>query len=224
MPIYDGVNGVAREVKKKYDGVNGVAREVTKVYDGVDNVARECFSSGAVWRKYACYHTEPHYVENTTSSEIGTTRSEPFHWSYSAQNGQNFFVGKSFVFQYDSGFRIRELYSFHMRDETTIDEVREILVGGYCAIGTHAGTIVSVDSMISSTGNYPTKIVTLTFNVERVADFIDESWSVGSTSYGTITASEGELPEEGTLVKGSLEEGYCVLQVGSTYYYYILED
>lgn len=201
----------------------GVTRKVIKGYIGVNNVARQCFSAGKVWRKYGYYYTEPHYVENTTSSEIGTTRSHQLYWSYTAQNGQNFWSGQSYVFEYSYGFRIHYFFSFHMKDETTIDELRELLVGGYCAIGTHAGTIVSVDSMTTLNSNTPTKLVTITFNVERVADCIDGYWSVGSNVLDSITVQEGELPEDGTLIEGSVNEGYCILQIGSNYYYYVLE-
>lgn len=40
MPIYIGVNNVAREVKNKYIGVSNVAREVKEEYVGVGNAAR----------------------------------------------------------------------------------------------------------------------------------------------------------------------------------------
>ena len=43
--LYDGVNGIARKVKKKYDGVNGIARKVKKAYDGVNGIARQYWSS-----------------------------------------------------------------------------------------------------------------------------------------------------------------------------------
>lgn len=45
MAHYHGINGVAREIKKKYCGVSGISREVTKAYHGVNGVARPYFSS-----------------------------------------------------------------------------------------------------------------------------------------------------------------------------------
>lgn len=49
-----------------------------------------------------------------------------------------------------------------------------------------------------------------------------EYYSKGSY-YGTVVAPTGELPEEGTLIEGSIEEGYCILQIDTTTYYYELE-
>lgn len=42
-PIYVGVNGKARQVKKMYVGVNGTAREVKAIYVGVNGRARKVF-------------------------------------------------------------------------------------------------------------------------------------------------------------------------------------
>lgn len=47
------------------------------------------------------------------------------------------------------------------------------------------------------------------------------TFSQGTTSYGIATIAEGELPEEGTLIEGSADGDYCVLDVGGTYYYYV---
>jgi hypothetical protein len=48
MPRYHGVDGVAREVKKRYLGVGGIAREIAKSYVGVDGIARQFFKSGPI--------------------------------------------------------------------------------------------------------------------------------------------------------------------------------
>ena len=48
MSRYHGVDGVAREVKKRYLGVDGVAREIIKGYVGVNGIARQFFKSGPV--------------------------------------------------------------------------------------------------------------------------------------------------------------------------------
>lgn len=47
------------------------------------------------------------------------------------------------------------------------------------------------------------------------------TYKKGSTSYGTLQADEGTVPEGGTLCDGSLDGSYCVAKVGSTYYYYV---
>lgn len=43
---YEGVNDIAREVKKPYFGISNVARTVKKGYIGIDNVARLFFQNG----------------------------------------------------------------------------------------------------------------------------------------------------------------------------------
>ena len=45
MAHYQGVDGVARKVKKRYEGLNGVSRKVTKAFTGVNGVARQYFST-----------------------------------------------------------------------------------------------------------------------------------------------------------------------------------
>lgn len=45
MPLYVGVNGVARKAKKLYVGVNDVARKIKRAYIGVDGVAKLFFTA-----------------------------------------------------------------------------------------------------------------------------------------------------------------------------------
>ena len=51
-----------------------------------------------------------------------------------------------------------------------------------------------------------------------------EGYTKGEISYGEIEAEEGALPEDGTLIMGSVEEGRCVLEVNGEYYYYITRE
>ena len=46
-------------------------------------------------------------------------------------------------------------------------------------------------------------------------------YSKGTTSYGTISAETGTLPETGTLYSGSASDDYCIIEVDGTYYYYV---
>lgn len=48
MRFYEGVDGVARLVKKQYEGVAGIARKRLKSYEGVNGVARQYFGSDLV--------------------------------------------------------------------------------------------------------------------------------------------------------------------------------
>ena len=44
MPLYTGVSGAKREIKKMFAGVSGAKREIKKLYAGVAGVSREIFS------------------------------------------------------------------------------------------------------------------------------------------------------------------------------------
>lgn len=66
--LYDGVNGVARKVKKKYDGVSAVARAVKKAYDGVSGVARLYFEGLYYWSRYVSKRTSTSYGDYATNT------------------------------------------------------------------------------------------------------------------------------------------------------------
>lgn len=46
MPLYTGVSGAKREIKKMFAGVSGAKREIKKLYAGVAGASREIFSGG----------------------------------------------------------------------------------------------------------------------------------------------------------------------------------
>ena len=48
MPIYRGIAGVNREIKKLYRGVNGMNREIKEVWRGMEGVNRKIFSSSPI--------------------------------------------------------------------------------------------------------------------------------------------------------------------------------
>lgn len=49
MAIYQGVNGVNREIKQIFEGVGGVNREVKERWEGVGGVNRQVFSADIVY-------------------------------------------------------------------------------------------------------------------------------------------------------------------------------
>lgn len=205
--IYNGVDNVARQVKKPYIGVENVSRKVTNGYIGVDNVARECFSSGVSWGKYSCakyggYYSDEVSYSNTSQLTFGTFGS---FGSYSGYYFDEYdgYVGTDYV---DISCQ-------------SIDEAQALVGTYYEVYSPFLRRIVSVENVWYE---YPFTQVTVIYE-EIWNTYIEPEYSKGSTSYGTITAPEGELPEEGTLIEGSVNEGYCVLQIGSTYYYYVLE-
>lgn len=224
MPIYDGVNGVAREVKKKYDGVDGIAREVTKVYDGVDNVARECFSSGVEWRKY---NAILHYSQ-IGNGFMGFSGADFKGDAYGSQGSTllNSFITWS---PYQKTVTFKNVYDTYTFSESE----------GFKGQGDCKTYVCDTESEIQAVANkifvvspvYIFKIdlisysyygATLELDVYKRECNVTYEYAEDS-AYEVVTAEEGNLPEEGELVKGSVDEGYCVLQIDSTYYYYILE-
>lgn len=206
---YVGVDGVARKVKKNYIGVDGVARKVKKTYVGVSGVARQCFSSDITWSKYSCdvsaqnNYTQDTSVKGTTGSGyIGGTAIYYPTWGFST--GKGFYSnGTSTKFVDDYAGAVGNYYIWKST-ETTEQQIRKITS---CSVLSEANSIYKYDYTIqSSATNNPTY-----------------TYSQGSTLYGTVAAPEGSLPEDGTLLEGSVEDGYCVIQTTDSIYYYILE-
>lgn len=101
-----------------------------------------------------------------------------------------------------------------------VSEMNDLFSGKYVVDSTIAYRYDSIDSIENGGGGY---YVSYSYTVLATADYIDISYSKGSVYYGTVTTPIGKLPEGGTLVAGSFDAGYCVLQIGSIYYYYELE-
>lgn len=203
MSQYTNVGGVARKVTKRYENIGGVAKNILKAYDNVNGVARQYFTGGIPWRKWSCNYSaasDPWYVEGESSGvyQVGYTATS--NWG-----GSTWYGYEDYEFSGDEGF-----------------------------IGIGGGTVP-----IEDMPNYymvDTTRVTIVTNMERVdSDTYEVTWEViavcqgyyypasydkGSTDYGIVYAPEGDLPEEGTLVKGSTADNYCVVEVDGTYYYY----
>lgn len=184
---------VARKTKKIYLGIDNVARAIKKAYLGVDNVAQLVYMSGIEWNKYSCNETSSTTYTKTTSS--GTWRA-----SYRTR------VYTSYTFSSSSGFS-------GSGGKTITDP--EDGVGYYVVTTVTVALITSVE--YDSSGNATYFITTREYYAQSSTTY---SYSKGSTSYGIVIAEEGALPESGTLIKGSATSSYCVIEVGSTYYYY----
>lgn len=220
---YVGVDGVARKVKKNYIGADGVARSVKKAYVGVEGVARQYFMSGVKWSKYSCTQTsDTGYVRKYDT--VGNAKSE-----YKGVLNMNYF--SSYTFSSTKGFLNAGTawwnntdYNAHIGHYVIPSSVH--ISNGVTTLD--GGEIVykleSVDFLRDETHELG---VLYQFNYTIEADSTKSTtylYSKGSTSYGTITAESGELPEDGTLMDGSAYGGYCVLKIGTSYYYYILEE
>lgn len=217
--IYNGVANVARKVKESYAGVNNVSRKVKRGYIGVDNVARHCYSARSVWNKYSCdYYRE--YYEREETNEPETM----YNHTYGCGFPMN--VTREYTFHSYTGYAVR-LSSVTIPNPPTLEDIAEAFVGTYYVNSWSSEQFVyRIDSITSFEA--PNANGYGYFRCEGTV--IERCWFVpaqyykGSISYGNVIVEEDDLPEEGTLVEGSIDEGYCVLQVGSTYYYYILED
>jgi hypothetical protein len=218
--IYNGVGNVARKVATPYVGVDNVSRKVIDGYIGIDNVARKCFPSDVSWGKYAC----DYYPEYYEREEI----NEPYpmgNHSFSVGSPMNLIT--SYSFHGSIGYLVRTT-TVTIPTPPTLENLNNAFSGKFYYDGwsnPNVQEIYRYDTVTSfylygDDNGYFACTGTL---VERCTRFPAQYFK-RDEFYGVIIAESGELPEEGTLVEGSFDEGYCVLQVGSTYYYYILED
>ena len=209
--IYNGVDNVARQVEQPYIGVDNVSRNVTEGYIGVDNVARQCFSSGASWGKYSCNVSSGYYTEYQESDiEI---------WESCNLNSPTK-VYTSYTFSWDGGIELIGETTVTFTSSTTLKTVQRQLEGKYIGGWLRLSYIKSVLQVQAR----ETDFIVYGIYDSIYADWTPPEYNKGNTLYDSLTAPEGELPEDGTLIEGSYEEGYCVLEIGGTYYYYVLED
>lgn len=216
--IYNGVKNVARKVEKSYVGVNNVSRKANKGYIGIDNVARKCFPSDVSWGKYGCDYY-PEYYEREEINEPEAMSN----YTFSVGSPMNLIT--SYSFYSSTGYIVRTT-PVTIPEPLTLENLNDAFVGKYYVNSwSNPQYVIRYDTVTSfhlyeNNYGYFTGTGTL---VERCTYFPAQYFK-RDEFYGVIVTEGGELPEEGTLVEGSFEEGYCVLRVGSTYYYYILED
>jgi hypothetical protein len=172
---------------------------------------------GVNWKKYDCIRRN-YFNDYTISSMSGWS---PF---YDGEPFRNFYKNYSFSNSY--GFNGIDQISATFSDDMTASEVNAILKGCY-RIST-ADSCVKVNAITEVHATY--NGVTGEYLGHYIGGDLTEyeavrvlTYNKGSVYYGTLRAEEGQLPETGTLVEGSAAEGYCVLQISSTYYYYELE-
>lgn len=198
--IYVGGGGIARKTTQPYRGVDGVARKVTSGYVGVDGVARQFHPSipMVTWNKYSA----------TSKTSYGT------HKTYSPGAGGSYSTS---LFKPTSQLTVGTGVSFSTSSGLSLTGSTKIVatdvVGYYYRISsTKAGKISASNTISSGSQKILVQITNECFSFT--------TYSKGSTSYGTVQALPGELPEEGTFVSGSATGSYCVVKVGSTNYYY----
>ena len=198
---YVGVDGVARKVTKHYVGVDGVARKVKSGYIGVNGVARQyCSQSKVVWTKCNA-NVYPNYIYTRTNEGVGQVGGYVDETSTSTSWGAAISTG----FSSTSGFIGYDYYAY--------DNPR-MLVGKYYVTSDTVYEIINAD--------YFRNGISIEYVViaKAITTFSHNDYKKGTTSYGNITALDNGLPEEGTLVAGSISGSYCVLEINGNYYYY----
>lgn len=212
MPRYRNVSGIAREVNKRYLNVDGIAREITKGYKNIDGVAREYWSSGIgssdikLWKKYSVTTTTNYtWTDTPNSSNIGTTKTQRGTGSYVSIIKQYDFSTKKGWYGTQSGRAntAEEAIGYYFEDHSSSQYIAQIT----------AAEITLLDS-----GSYSYTLTGTVIEYAKRSSFV--TYSKGLTDYGVVTATEGELPEEGTYVEGSDADGYYVINIDGTNYYY----
>lgn len=218
MALYDPVDGVYRKVSKIYDPVDGVYRKVKAAYDPVDGVHRKYFSSDARWQKWSCREIETigdEHVYHLEKTAVAWANRETTFYATRTKDP-------------DAGcYYVSDPVTLVITDEETANEA----IGLFDPIYVQAGGKVtgSCDELIAfhsiepDYSSYPTMYQVF---FEAIGSYYPKSYEYrkGNTCYGEITAPDGALPEDGTLIEGSANGSYCVLKIGSTYYYYVKEE
>ena len=169
-------------------------------------VFRHYGDEGIKWNKYSCNVTNG-YVQITPSGKTGTfsytgkSSDKPTSlyedYTFTAENG------------YKGGTASTKAYTMIMLTKPTLYRVSSTYV--------QSAVFSKRETLDSSTGRSR-----FTFDYTEIANAEKTVISVakGSTSYGTVSVPEGEVPDGGTLYEGSVTGDYCIVKVGSTYYYY----
>lgn len=208
-------NGQHKVGKKLfYTDKNLIHRKGKKAFLTVNGVHRLVYSSGTTWHKYNCeiqYDVAYHYERSTESDKlIGTTNTRRLHYSNT--------LCREYGFSDRLGF-VQVGQAFHF---ASIESVGNAAIGAYILnTPTEAQKIISIDSF---EGNYYYVTYEIVDACEIFGTVTVAGYTKGSTSYGKIEVEEGTSPEAGTLIRGSVEEGRCVLEIDGTYYYYLIND
>ena len=209
-------DGQHKKAKKLFfTDENLIHREGKKAFLTEGGVHRLVYSSGTTWNKYSCeiqYNVDTHYERTDESNKlIGTTGTCSRHYSDT--------LIRDYEFSYYLGF-VQVGMAFHF---SNIESVGNTPIGAYIIhySSTEVWKIISVDRFVNNLYYVTYEIVDA---CEEFTNTTIEGYTKGATSYGEIEAEEGALPEDGTLIMGSVEEGRCVLEVNGEYYYYITSE
>lgn len=215
MPRYRNVSGIAREVSKRYLNVDGIAREITKGYKNIDGVAREYWSSGIgssdikLWKKYSVTTTTNYtWTDTPNSSKIGTIETRK-----GTGPDASISIIKQYAFSTTKGW-----YGTKGGVANTEEEAIGYYFGDNYIVGQYIAQITAAEITLLDSGSYSYTLTGTVIEYAKRSSFV--TYSKGLTDYGVVTATEGELPEEGTYVEGSDADGYYVINIDGTNYYY----
>lgn len=199
------VDGVAYNSADGKALVDGVAYNIADGRTLIGGVGYDIkFAPPVTWRKYSCKVSD---VDRYTYTDNGI-----WEFVYSGSATSSLSGYSDYGFSVDEGFYGIPPYLDY--------SAQELWVGAtvYYASGDYVGytTITAYDS---ATGTFYYESYERTATMSYVGT--ETVYSRGSTNYGTVEANEGDVPDGGTLVKGSTSGSYCVVRVGGTYYYYV---
>ena len=197
-------NGVHKIGKKHFiTDENHTYRKVRKAFLTKDGVHQLVISSGKVWGKWECYcNTRNYSYYEKTSYMVGNTFTD----SLSASD----YIYRDYSFWEYSGFSGEgSRYQVGYAD----GRIGDWIVGYYIVYETEVYCITSLDDANGS-------VTCVLVDACTKENHVEYEYHQGSDYFGTVEADEGALPEEGTLIEGSPEEWYCIVQVQDKYFYY----
>lgn len=204
---YIGVDNKARKIKNIYVGVNNKARKVKRAYIGVNNIAHLIYDDTGkliTWKKYDCKTTQvDHYHYKEDNLKVGQTSN-----NYSVP----FTTFGSFLFSDTGGYILFQPYT-----SITENNISESISGDYCLTKSSDTEIWNIYSV-----NIENKTVNLTCTNSATKEYQGTTTTYTKGSYiSDITAYEGEQPEAGVIIEGSVSDSYIVIKASdNTPYYY----
>ena len=198
------------------------------------------YTSSVTWTKYSCTYVQGNgYTED--NSHVGETTSwlrlvllyneyiDKDNWDSSATTNYTCH-GKSYTgtdWYFSSSYGYSPSGEIHFTSNDDLSSLRSKVIGAYVVNGNSGSDrVYRIDSISSYSVNFGTSYGGLdidgTFTCVASATKAQDTYTKGSTSYGTYTVDAGANPEStGYIVDGSNTGSYCVMYQNGTYYYYV---
>lgn len=209
---------VARSKVMYIGDKDGIARSVLKAYIGdKDGIARLCYGHGVVtWKKNDAV---VHKIYTETTGEL-----LPVSSTFTLQKNTGFSYSRDIQFSETQGWYATQNESMYLRDVSA--EAVERLIGAYLVSSRGVYGVLILDaSIISLTEDEA--IVRVEGFRNYTADYEITGFEKGTISVfpHQVTVDEGQIPEAGVVMEGSVNGDYCVVRQGQhgvndRYYYY----